>query len=123
MFYWPEKQDVVRWVQSCDVCQRSKAEHLPYPGLLQPLAIPTQAWSSISMDFIEGLPKSERNDCILVVVDHLTKYTHFIALTHPFSAEGVARTFMDSVYKLHGLPVNIISDRDKVFTGVLEGTL
>ncbi|KAL0395989.1 UNVERIFIED_CONTAM: Transposon Ty3-I Gag-Pol polyprotein [Sesamum calycinum] len=119
MFYWPGmKQDVVRWVQSCDVCQRSKTEHLPYPGLLQPLAIPTQAWSSISMDFIEGLPKSEGKDCILVVVDRLTKYAHFIALTHPFSTESVARTFMDSVYKLHGLPVNIFSDRDKVFTGV-----
>ncbi|KAK4384513.1 Transposon Ty3-G Gag-Pol polyprotein [Sesamum angolense] len=95
-----------------------EAEHLPYPGLLQPLAIPTQAWSSILMDFIEGLPKSEGKDCILVVVDRLTKYAHFIALTHPFSTESVARTFIDSVYKLHGLPVNIISDRDEVFTGV-----
>ncbi|KAL0319602.1 UNVERIFIED_CONTAM: Transposon Ty3-G Gag-Pol polyprotein [Sesamum radiatum] len=84
---------------------------------VQPLAIPTQAWASISMDFIEGLPKSEGKDCILVVVDRLTKYAHFLALTHPFSAETVARIFMDHIYKLHGLPINIVSDRDKVFTG------
>ncbi|KAL0313078.1 UNVERIFIED_CONTAM: Transposon Ty3-G Gag-Pol polyprotein [Sesamum radiatum] len=90
---------------------------MPYPGLLQLLAIPTQAWASISMDFIEGLPKSEGKDCILVVVDRLTKYVHFLALTHPFSAETVARIFMDHIYKLHGLPINIVSDRDKVFTG------
>ncbi|KAL2237867.1 UNVERIFIED_CONTAM: Retrovirus-related Pol polyprotein from transposon 17.6 [Sesamum indicum] len=118
MFHWPlMKEDVVRWVQSCDVCQRSMAEHVPYPGLLQPLTIPSQAWASISMDFIEGLPKSEGKDCTFVVVDRLTKYAHFLALTHPFSAETVARIFMDHIYKLHGLPANIVSNRDKIFTG------
>ncbi|KAL0395244.1 UNVERIFIED_CONTAM: Transposon Ty3-G Gag-Pol polyprotein [Sesamum latifolium] len=112
------KEDVVRWVQECDVCQKSKAEHVPYPGLLQPLPLPSQAWTSISMDFIEGLPKSQGKDCIMVVVDHLTKYVHFLSLTHPFSAEAVARIFMGQVYKLHGLPINIISDRDRIFTGI-----
>ncbi|KAK4390300.1 Transposon Tf2-11 polyprotein [Sesamum angolense] len=117
MFYWVNmKDDAVRWVQSCDVCQRSKAEHMPYPGLLQPLPLPNQAWTSISMDFIEGLPRLEGKDCIMVVVDRLTKYAHFLPLTHLFTTEVVARTFMDQVYRLHGLPVNIISDRDKIFT-------
>ncbi|KAL0331636.1 UNVERIFIED_CONTAM: Transposon Ty3-G Gag-Pol polyprotein [Sesamum angustifolium] len=117
MFFWGKlKEDVVQWIQSCDVCQKAKAERVPYPGLLQPLPIPHQAWSSVSMDFVEGLPKSEGRNCIMVVVDRFTKYSHFLALTHPFSAELVARFFMDNVYKLHGLPTNIVTDRDKIFT-------
>ncbi|KAK4392734.1 hypothetical protein Sango_2051200 [Sesamum angolense] len=61
-----------KWIPklSCDVCQRSKAEHMPYPGLLQPLAFPNQIWASITMDFIEGLPKSEGKDGIFVVENY-----------------------------------------------------
>ncbi|KAL0376671.1 UNVERIFIED_CONTAM: Transposon Ty3-G Gag-Pol polyprotein [Sesamum calycinum] len=60
LFYWPTlKGDINTWVKECEVCQRSKHENIPYPGLLQPLPIPDQAWSCISMDFIEGLPPSE----------------------------------------------------------------
>ncbi|KAL0398579.1 UNVERIFIED_CONTAM: Retrovirus-related Pol polyprotein from transposon.6 [Sesamum radiatum] len=73
-------------------------------GLLQPLPIPDQAWSCISMDFIEGLPNSEGKDSILVVVDRLTKYSHFLALKHPYTAASVAKIFFDNIYKLHGLP-------------------
>lgn len=91
VFYWPSlKSDVVDWVKRCDVCQRNKGDSGLYPGLLQPLPIPTQAWSHISMDFIEGLPKSMGKDVILVVVDRFTKYSHFLALSHPFSAQSVA---------------------------------
>lgn len=68
------------------------------------------------MDFIEGLPRSWSKNVILVVVDRLTKYAHFIDLSHPFTAQSVAKVFLDVIYKLHGLPVNIITDRDKVFT-------
>jgi hypothetical protein len=56
------------------------------------------------MDFIEGLPKSGRYDCILVVVDKFSKFAHFLALVHPFTALKIAQLFMDSVYRLHGLP-------------------
>lgn len=87
------------------------------PGLLQPLEIPTQSWTDISLDFIEGLPKSQRKDVILVV-DRFTKYAHFLALQHPNTAAQVAELFIKEIYKLHGLPNTMVLDREKVFTSV-----
>jgi hypothetical protein len=87
LFDWPNlKQSVHDFVQRCDTCQRAKAEHTKLPGLLQPLPVPPSAWHTISLDFIEGLPKSNGHDVILVVVDKLTKYGHFIPLKHPYTA-------------------------------------
>ena len=79
-------------------------------------SVPPEAWHTVSMDFIEGLPMSGKFDTILVVVDKLTKYGHFIPLKHPFTATTVAQLFVDNVYKLHRMPKVLISDRDKVFT-------
>lgn len=64
------------------------------------------------MDFIEGLLKSQNKDVILAVVDRLTKYSHFTTLSHPFTAEQVTDEFLDQVYKVHGIPQNIVSDRE-----------
>jgi hypothetical protein len=94
----------------------SKHEHTHSPGLLQPLPVPSEAWSSISIDFVTGIPKSEGKEVIMVIVDCLTKYAHFIALAHPYLASTVAQAFIDNVYKFHRLPSLIISDRDLVFT-------
>jgi hypothetical protein len=117
LFSWPKlKQAVHDFVQRCDVCQRAKVEHTKLPGLLQPLPVPSEAWHMISLNFIEGLPKSSGHDVILVVVDKLTKYGHFIPLKHPYTALSVAQAFVNNIYRLHGLPQCIISDRDKVLT-------
>lgn len=67
------------------------------------------------MDFIEGLPRSDSADAILVVVDKLSKFAHFIPLHHPFTAATIAHLFMDNIYRLHGMPLAIISDRDRIF--------
>lgn len=80
------KKMVKQWIQSCDVCQRCKSDLNAYPGLLQPLPIPTHVWTDISMDFIDGLPSSQGKTMILVVVDRLSKYAHFIPLHYPYNA-------------------------------------
>lgn len=102
-------------MQKCDICQRNKADLAAYPGLLQPLPIPEVVWSQISMDFINGLPKSKGYEVILVIVDKLSKYDHFIHLKHPYTSQSVAKVFMKHVYRLNGLPDFIVSDRDTVF--------
>jgi hypothetical protein len=118
VFFWDGlKTDVQRFVEECLVCQQNKVETIKTPGLLQPLAIPSQRWEEVSMDFIIGLPKSEGKSVIMVIVDRLTKYAHFCALSHPFKASTVATTFMEIVQKLHGSPKIIVSDRDPIFTG------
>nr|ADB85290.1 putative retrotransposon protein [Phyllostachys edulis] len=120
IFHWPRmKQEVEEFVKLYDVCQKNNCEHVPYPGLLQPIPIPEMAWTHISMDFIEGLPKSEDKEVILVVVDRFTKYSHFIALSHPFTVQHVVKVFVDNVFKHHGLPSVIITNRDMVFTSHL----
>jgi hypothetical protein len=116
-FYWPKmKMDIRKYIRECDVCQRNKVKNIHLAGLLQPLPIPTQMWTEVSMDFIEGLANSNGRNVIMVVVDRLSKYAHFIPLSHPYTAGSVAQLFLDQIFKLHGLPKSIVSDRDQVFT-------
>lgn len=74
------------------------------------------ACQTVTIDFIKGLPTSRRFNCIMVVVHKLSRYAHILALAHPFSAQDVAQLYMEGVFKLYGLPLAIISDRDKIFT-------
>ncbi|GJU93992.1 retrotransposon-related protein [Tanacetum coccineum] len=90
--YWKGmRKEVKKFVKECITCQWCKRDLAAYPGLLQPLPIPDRIWDSISMDCIEGLPKSKGFNVIFVVVDRLTKYAHFMPLSHPFSAMQVAQ--------------------------------
>ena len=79
------KQEVISFIQNCDICQRDKFENIPYARLLQPIPVPKQAQFHISMDFIEKLPKSYGYDTILVVIDSLTNFGLIIMLSHPFT--------------------------------------
>ena len=92
--YWiGMKGTVQEFVRNCDICQRQKYMASSPGGLLQPLPIPEQIWEDLSIDFIIGLPKSKGYEAILVVVDRLSKYSHFIPLKHPYTARSIAEVF------------------------------
>lgn len=124
MFAWPRlKLSVQKFVGACTICKQAKPEHVKSPGLLQPLPIPAQPWGMVTLDFVEGLPKSAGFSCVLVVVDKLTKYAHFIPLSHPYTALQVAQAYFENVFKLHGMPEALVSDRDPVFDSKVWRTL
>jgi hypothetical protein len=116
LFSWPlMKQFFHRQVQECLVCQRAKLEQVRYPSLLQPLPVPTHAWETVSMDFVEGFPKSGRYDGMLIMVDKFSRYVHFLPISHSYTAASVAQLFLDHIFKLHSMPLSIISHRDRIF--------
>ena len=101
-----------------------KAEHQHPAGLLQPIPIPEWKWETITIDFITGLPKKKKsNDSIMVVVDKLSKSAHFIPVQSTYRAAQIANIFMKNIFKLHGLPKVIISDRDVKFNSAFWRTL
>ncbi|KAA3484911.1 polyprotein [Gossypium australe] len=102
-----------KMVKECLTCQKCKSDNTTSLGFMQPLDIPTRAWESINMDFIEGLPFSKGKNIILVMVDRLIKYGYFLTLTDPFSALLVVQEYFNNIYKLHGLLDSIVSDCDK----------
>lgn len=95
--------------------KRCKYDHSAYPGLLQLQPMPTTVWESITMDFIKGLPKSQVKEVIMVVIDKLRNYAHFISSSHPYTVIEVAQVSQDNMYKLLEFLTTITSDRDKVF--------
>ena len=119
-FYWPcMRSDITEYVRSCNPCQKIKHDQGSGIGYLQPLDIPTNPFDHITLDFITGLPLSHNKDAILVVVDKLTKYAHFIATTAEVTAEESAGLLFKRVIKFFGMPSRIISDRDPQWTSAL----
>ncbi|MCI17844.1 hypothetical protein A2U01_0038995 [Trifolium medium] len=110
------REDIRNYVQHCVIYQQAKSINSVPAGLLQPLPIPNQVWEDVAMDFITGLPNSFGFSVIMVVIDRLTKYSHFVAQKTDYSSKTVAEAFMSNIVKLHGIPKSIVSDRDKVFT-------
>ena len=109
-------KDIKEYIKSCEICCRSKdSRHKPY-GFLNPLEIPDRPWTSLSMDFITDLPTSNGYTCILVVLDRFTKMGHFIPFPNVPSSEDTAKAFMTHIFKIHGLPNEILTDRGTQFT-------
>ena len=117
-FWWPKMDECITdFVRSCEECQKNKlARHQPY-GLLSPLELPYAPWQSIAMDFITDLPVSDGCDQLWVIVDRFTKMAHFLPLPKEGkTASDLVITFAREVWKHHGLPSDIVSDRDSRFT-------
>lgn len=122
-YYMPNLRQIIHtYIQGCLQCSQNKPSlHKPY-GHLESLPIPSQPWESISMDFIVKLPLSSSSvypkqdlDSILVVVDRFSKMSHFIPCREAMSAEQLATLLFTHVFKLHGLPQSIITDRGSTF--------
>ncbi|GJU29942.1 putative reverse transcriptase domain-containing protein [Tanacetum coccineum] len=114
MYWWPGmKRDIAMYVSKCLTCSKVKAEHQRPSGLLQQPEIPEWKWDNITMDFITELPRTKSgHDTIWVVVDRLTKTTHFLAIREDYSIEKLARLYIEEIVARHGVPVVIILDRD-----------
>jgi hypothetical protein len=117
-YWWPNmKREIAEYVSRCLVCQQVKIEHQYPSGLLQPLPIPEWKWEHITMDFVVGLPRTQKgHDSIWVVVDRLTKSAHFLAVKTTFEMNRLAQIYIGEIVRLHGVPVSITSDRDPHFT-------
>ena len=117
-FWWTRmKREIARYVAECDVCQRVKAKHLKPAGTLQSLPIPSWKWENISMDFITGLPRTLHGyNSIWVIVDRLTKSTHFLPVKDRYTMDKYAELYLTKIVCLHGVPKTIVSDRGPQFT-------
>ncbi|XP_070679270.1 uncharacterized protein [Malus domestica] len=117
-YYWPGmKREIAEYVSRCIICQQVKAERKKPFGRMQPLPVPQWKWENITMDFVYKLPRTRNGfDGIWVIVDRLTKSAHFILVREKYPLNKLAKLFISKIVKYHGVPVNIISDRDPRFT-------
>ena len=106
------KKDIAYYVACCDTCSRVKIEHQRPAGLLKPLDIPQWKWDDISMDFVVGLPRTQKgNDSVWVIVDRLTKVAHFVPVKNRYTTDQLADLYVCHILRLHGAPRSIVSDR------------
>ena len=117
-YCWPGmRKDIANYLTKCLECQQVKVEHRHPAGLMQPIPIREWKWEVISLDFIIGLPKSKCGDnSIMVVVDRLSKSAHFIPVQSTYKTVQIVDLFMREIFRLHGIPKRVISDRDVKFT-------
>ena len=116
-FHWRNmRSDVISYVKTCPVCQGMKSDTRAKAGLLRPLEIPTRKWAHVTTDLVTDLPESDGFTAVAVFVDRMTKMVHFAPCTKEVTAPQYARLFVDTVFRLHGMPEVIVSDRDPRFT-------
>ena len=115
-YYWPRMRHFIKeYINTCDICTRNKTPRQKPHSTLHPLPIPPAPWSSVSMDFIVELPPSNDCNAIYVCVDRLTKMAHFCPTTTEVDSEATAQLYLQHVFKHHGLPDDIVSDRGPQF--------
>ncbi|PRP78085.1 hypothetical protein PROFUN_13894 [Planoprotostelium fungivorum] len=116
-YWWPKMYHTIEsYVKSCDTCQRAKHSRKKQSGLLQPLEVPSDRWTSVTIDFMVELPECQGFNAIMVVVDRFTKMSHFIPCKNTITSEEAAWLYIDRVFRLHGIPEKIVSDRGTQFT-------
>ncbi|GJV49855.1 RNA-directed DNA polymerase [Tanacetum coccineum] len=117
-FYWPKMEhDINRLLERCRTCHIAKT-HSSNAGLYTPLSVPVAPWEDVSLDFVLGLPRTQRaKDSVMVVVDRFSKMAHFVPCSKTFDASQVARLYFAEIMKLHGVPKTLTSDRDVKFVG------
>jgi len=113
MYWWPGlKEDIKKYIQGCFKCQQNKVQYQRKAGELYPLEIPKGPWQEISIDIIRPLLKSNGMDAIVVIVNQFTKIIRLKATITNISSEGIAKIYKDDIWKLHGIPRKILSDRE-----------
>jgi hypothetical protein len=123
-YYWPNlKEDAEEYVKTCLTCQQNRVVNKKQVRLLRPLPIPKGPWENVSMDFMVSLSPSRGFDAIMVVVDRFNKMAHFISTKESAMAQETGRLFFTHVFKHHGLPRDIVSNRDPKFTSKFWRTL
>src|SRR3954469_17224710 len=115
-YWWLRmRTDILKYVEGCDKCQRVNTHRKKASNPLNPNEIPIRPWQIISVDIIGELPESQGFNAIFVIVDCFSKQIHAIPINMSLTAEGYARIFRDHVFKLHGIPEKVISDRGPQF--------
>ena len=117
------ENDINRMIERCRVYHLAKT-HRSNTGLYIPLPVPAAPWEDVSLDFVLGLPCTQRKrDSVMVVVDHFSKMAHFVTCSKTFYASQVARLYFAEIVRLHGIPKTLTSDRDVKFVSHFWRTL
>ena len=108
---------MTNYVEKCLTCLKVKIEQQISYGQLQPLDIFVWKWEDITMDFVTKLPITLKgSDAIWVIVDRLTKTTHFLPIKETYALNKLAKIYLNEIVSRHGVPLSIVSDRDRRFT-------